>query len=129
MQKIGAQYVAKRIYDSVLATPKPETDETEGVSAAAPQPEEKPAHDLDGQIVRDENGAELGTAHRIPGIAVYMVYDGYGSPRDQFDRLVEDPETRLYVQRDGSGRILGLIYVPDPSRLPQRPAGLRPDEV
>jgi hypothetical protein len=126
VQKIAAQQVAKRIYDSVMAPAKVAYDTERATEEAEPAPA---IPDLHGQTVRDDSGAELGVAHRLSDIAVYLVFDGYGSPRELFDRLVEDPGTRLYVQRDERGRITGLLYAPDPSRLPQRPAGLRADEV
>jgi hypothetical protein len=126
VQKIAAQQVAKRIYDSVMAPTKVAYETERAAESPEPAPD---LPDLHGQTVRDETGAELGTAHRLSDVAVYLVFDGYGTPRDLFDRLVEDPGTRLYVQRDERGHIVGLLYVPDPSRLPQRPAGLRADEV
>ena len=125
MQRIGASYIAKRIADQVLAPPpKP---------AAPDEPEDEPSEEpvvdeLDGQPFHDEDGQPLGTALRLPGIAVYVVADGYANRHAELLRSLAEPESRLFWHTE-DGRITALIYVPDPANAPRRAEGIRADEV
>jgi hypothetical protein len=116
VQKIGAQYIGKRIVDQLMAPPAPPPE-----AGAAVQ-------DLDGQVIRDEHEQPIGTAYRLPEIAVYVVAQGRAESVAELERCVGDPESRLFLQRDGD-RITGLIYAPDPARVPRRAEGMRADEV
>lgn len=116
MQKIGAQYIVKRISDYVTAPP------------AQPAEPSAPDRDLDGQVIHDEQGQRLGTAHRLPDVAVYVVSDGPADHEAELKRCAGEPASRLFFHTEGE-RLTGLIYVPDPSRLPRRVEGARADEV
>ncbi|CAA9536183.1 MAG: hypothetical protein AVDCRST_MAG73-1479 [uncultured Thermomicrobiales bacterium] len=118
MQQKAAMYVAKRFADQVLSSPKP-----------APVEEPEPDDDLHGQIVDDGEGNALGTAVRLPGLAVYVVTDGRRYSEDELTSPLGEPDTRLFLHTNDAGRLTGLIYVPDPSRAPQRVAATRSDEV
>lgn len=123
MQRMAGAYLVKRLGDELMPKPAPAaSDEGNG--------EEKATDDgLDGQVVRDEEGRAIGTAHRLPGVAVYVAFDdGYETPQQVLARCLEEPEPTLLLQREGR-RIVGLIYVPDPSLAPKRPEGFRADEV
>ena len=117
MQRVVGGYLAKRIGDELFSRP---------AQPSAPGP---PADDdgPDRLALTDEAGRPLGTAYRLPSVAVYVVSDGHGHRQDELAWCLADPEGRLFVQRDG-GRISGLIYAPAPSR-PPAVAGLRADEV
>ncbi len=117
--KIAGQYVAKRLYDQILAPPAQRPE------AAEP---EDPEEDLDGQVVTDEDGQPVGTAHRLGNVAVYVVSDGYANLDSELLRCVNDPDSRLLV-RSEDGRLAALIYVPDPSSAPVRVEGTRADDV
>ncbi len=116
MQKMGASYVAKRIADQLMAPPAKRAEPSE------------PAADPDGEVFHDEEGQPLGTAYRVPGVAVYVVSDGYDSPQDELERCLAEPESRLFFHTE-DGRITGLVYVPDPSRAPRRVEAIRADDV
>jgi hypothetical protein len=127
VQRIGAQYLVKRVTDYVMAPPaqagEPANAET---VAAAPAAESGP--DLDGEEVRDDEGKRLGIARRLRDIAVYVVADGFGDRVETLQRCIEDPETRVLFHTV-DGRLAGLIYVPDPSKAPARSGGMRADDV
>lgn len=116
MQRIGGQYLAKRLADQLLAPP------------ARPAEPAAPDEDLDGQVFRDDEGEPVGTARRVPGVAVYVVADGTGDHADELARCLEEPGSRLYWRAE-EGRITGLIYAPDPDRVVVRVAATRADEV
>ena len=109
MQKIGAQYVMKKVYDQVLApkeAPPDEVVEEAVVTQTGP----------DSLVVHDADGNEIGTAYRVD-VAVYAVTYGRGRPEAALARSLEGENTQVMVQREG-GRIAGIIYVPDPSAGP-----------
>jgi hypothetical protein len=90
-------------------------------------PAEEWVDELDGQPFHDEDGHLLGTAYRLAEVAVYVVSNGYQRPAADF-ALLADPQTRLFWQT-ADGRVVALIYVPDPSRVPARPEALRADDI
>ncbi len=116
MQKMGASYVAKRIADQLMAPPAKRAEPSE------------PAGGPDGEVFHDEDGQPLGMAYRVPGVAVYVVSDGYDSPQAELERCLAEPESRLFFHTE-DGRITGLVYVPDPSRAPRRVEAFRADDV
>ena len=116
MQRKASAYLVKRLGDELFAKP------------AAPDEPTKPDADLDGQLIHDEEGRAVGTAHRLRHVAVYVVSDGYGKPDDELARCLKESDSEVMFQTDG-GRITALIYVPDPSRAPRRPEAMRADEV
>jgi hypothetical protein len=64
----------------------------------------------------------------VPGVAVYIITDGRGDLAGDLERCLSDPEMRLFFHHDDD-RLTGLIYAPDPSRLPARVEGFRADDV
>ena len=117
MQRVVGGYLAKRIGDELFSP------------LAQPTMPGTPADDDDPDrlAVSDEGGRPLGTAYRLPGVAVYVVSDGHGHRQDELAWCLADPEGRLFIHRD-RGRITGLIYAPASSR-PPTVEGLRADEV
>jgi len=118
MQKIGAQYVLKKITDQVMAPPKeaePAAEAEEPVRAVGP----------DSVIVHDEDGNEL-IAHRLD-VAVYAVTRGRGRPEAALARSLEGENGQVMVQREGH-RIVGIIYVPEPGDEPRGEA-TRADDI
>lgn len=127
VQKIGAQYLVKRITDYVVAPPAP-PGEPASSETAATTPAAASGPDLDGQEIRDDEGRRLGIARRLPDIVVYVVSDGFGDRVEALQRCVADPEARVLFHTV-DGRLAGLVYVPDPKKAPVRAGGLRADEV
>ena len=129
MQRVGASYVGKKVYDYLMTPsekpeePEPETGPVEPVAVAAPIED-----GIDGQLIRDDEGQPLGTARRVAGVGVYLVSDGYINATREFAEILSEPETRL-LWREEEGRITALFYVPDPSRIAQRPRAMRADDV
>ena len=129
VQKIGAQYLVKRVTDYVMAPPA-SAAEAEPVpeQQARPSAPEVSGPDLDGEEIRDDEGQVLGTARRLRNVAVYVVTDGFGDRLEVLQQAFEDPETKVLFHTV-EGRLAGLIYVPDPSKAPPRAGGMRADEV
>jgi hypothetical protein len=130
VQKIGASYVMKKVTDYVTAPPpqaaqREAVDETERAPRA---PDQAPADPLHGQVITDEDGQTVGTARRVPGVAVYVIAPAYANATAEFERALDDPETRLLFHREDD-RLVGLIYVPDPSQAPEPVAGMRADDI
>jgi len=117
MQKIGAQYVLKKISDTVM-TPMPQGVEVEEGAI--------PDNHPDQITVNDAEGNPLGTAYRLD-VPVYVVTHGRGRPDAALVRSLEDPNSQVLVQRQGS-RVVGVIYVPDPNFQSQGGA-VRADDI
>ncbi len=129
--KIGAQWAIKKIADEVMAPPSAPPAQNEPAAAAAPQvqaPVEE-YDEFDGEIVDDENGNPIGTAHRMRAINIYLVSDSHGNLEKEFQDCLEDEESRRYFIRDKRGRLTGVIFAPHPDRMPQKAQALRADEI
>ena len=129
MQRVGASYVGKKVYD-YLMTPSEKPGESEP-EAGPEQPvaADAPIEDgIDGQLIHDDEGRPLGTARRVAGVGVYLVSDGYVNAGRELAEILSEPETRL-LWREDEGRITALFYVPDPSRVARRPRAMRADDV
>jgi hypothetical protein len=135
--KIGAQWAIKQIADQVMAPPPgaqaPADPAAPAAGAAAPaQPAPAPVEEydeFDGEIVNDEHGTPIGTAHRMRAINVYLVSDSHGNLEREFQECLEDDESRRYFIRDKRGRLTGVIFAPHPDRMPQKASALRADEI
>lgn len=134
VQKIGASYVIKKVADYVTTAPAEpaqpagaaqDVQEVEPAERRAPR---APIDSLHGQVITDENGEAVGAARRVPGVAVYVIAPAYGDPAAELERCIEDPETRLFFHREDD-RLVGLIYVPDPSRAPRPVEGMRAEDI
>jgi hypothetical protein len=126
VQKVGAQFVVKKISDYVM-TPPPQAEEAaeeEHQPAAA-----QSAPDLDGQIITDENGNRLGVARRLAAVNVYLIADSRAGLENQLKATIDDPDGRVFFHHAEDGRLTGLIYVPDPSSRPAPVAASRPDDI
>ena len=117
MQKIGAQWALKKISDTVMA-PAPQAVEVEQGAI----PDDHP----DQITVNDAEGNSLGTAYRL-NIPIYVVTHGRGRPDAALARSLDDPNSQVLVQRQGS-RVVGVIYVPDPEFRPTGEA-VRADDI
>lgn len=128
VQRVGAQFVVKKISDYVMAPPPQEAEES---AEAQPQYQQSAptAGGLDGQVITDENGDRLGVARQIANVAVYVIADSRAGLEDQLKETITDPEGRVFFHHSESGRLTGLIYVPDPSRRPAPVAAARADDI
>ncbi|HET9662560.1 MAG TPA: hypothetical protein VFP05_19685 [Thermomicrobiales bacterium] len=132
--KIGAQWAIKQIADQVMAPPPgAQAPADPAASPAAPTPAaQAPVEEFDefdGEIVNDENGVPIGTAHRMRAINLYLVSDSHGNLEREFQDCLEDDESRRYFIRDKRGRLTGVIFAPHPDRMPQKAQALRADEI
>jgi hypothetical protein len=128
--KIGAQWAIKKIADEVMAPPPAPADPSEPAPAQqASQPPVEEYDEFDGEIVNDEEGNPIGTAHRMRTVAVYLVSDSHGNLEKELQDCIEDVESRRYFIRDKRGRLTGIIFAPHPDRMPSRAEALRPDEI
>jgi hypothetical protein len=122
MQQLVGGYLVKRIEAEIFRPPaaRPEPD-----AAAEPATETAGPDRID---LTDERGRAVGTAYRLPGVAVYVVSDGHAHRQDDLDWSLRDPDSRLFVLRDG-GAIAALVYAPARTRRPRKVEALRADEV
>ncbi len=130
--KFGAQWAIKKIADEVMAPPPAPAAQNE-LGAAAPAPQ-APApveeyDEFDGELVNDENGIPIGTAHRMRSVNVYLVSDSHGNLEKELQDCLEDQESRRYFIRDKRGRLTGVIFAPHPDRMPVKAQALRADEI
>jgi len=132
VQKIGAQYLAKKIADQMLnPTPAAQpaaAEQAQPAPTAAPSSSSPRSQSSDLLLVNDENGRSIGAAYRVADVAVYVVTN------PQFDRAAElqqsigDPETQIYFHHE-NGRLAGIIYAPLKTRSLGDVQGGRADDV
>lgn len=125
MQKVGAQFVVKKISDYVMAPPPRDAEEIEEeqpVGQAAPG-------SLDGQIITDENGEQLGVARHVANVAVYVIAGSRAGLEEQLKETITDPEGKVFFHHSDTGRLMGLIYAPDPSRRPAPVFATRAEDI
>lgn len=129
--KIGAQWAIKKIADEVMAPPSPPPAQNEPAPTPAPhyQAPVEEYDEFDGEIVDDENGTPIGTAHRMRSINIYLVSDSHGNLEKELQDCLEDQESRRYFIRDKRGRLTGVIFAPHPDRMPAKAQALRADEI
>ncbi len=125
--KIAGQYVAKRLYDQILAPPK-QVEEAEDDAPVERREVEVEADELHGQVVTDDEGRPVGTARRLRQVAVYVVADRHANAEAELLRSLNEPESRLLL-RSEDGRLTALIYVPDPDSAPAQVEGIRSDDI
>ena len=130
VQKIGAQYIGKKLYDTLMAPP-PQPVQVEDEQGAPVEVDASAMPDLTGQTITDEQGAAIGRAQRLGDVAVYVIVEPGDDPDMELARCLAEPGTRLMFQMDGD-RIAGLIYAPDPERVRAegpRARAVRADDV
>lgn len=115
MQGKASAYLAKRIGDELLASPKPKRTEM--------------TDDLDGQPFVDDAGNRLGTYRRMPNVSVYLVTRDRAATDAELEACLADPVVeRIQIQR-ADNQITGVIYLQDPSKAPALAEALRADDV
>jgi hypothetical protein len=130
LPKVGASYVLKKVGDYVMTPPSAPAAEPEAQPRTQQQePTASPAPGIDGQMITDENGANLGVARRVANVGVYLISDSRAGLEEQLKATITDPEGRIFFHHDDSGKLTGLIYVPDPSSRPAPVAATRPDDI
>jgi len=130
VQKIGAQYIGKKLYDTLMAPP-PQPVQVQDEQGAPVQVDASAMPDLTGQTITDDRGAAIGRAQQLGDVAVYVIVEPGDDPDVELARCVAEPGVRLFFQMDGD-RIAGLIYAPDPERVREarpRSRAVRADDV
>jgi hypothetical protein len=127
--KIGAQWAIKKIADEVMAPPTPPPTPEEPAPAAVHQAPVEEYDEFDGEIVSDDEGNAIGTAHRMRSIGIYLVSDSHGNLEKELQDCIEDEESRKFFIRDKRGRLTGIIFAPHQDRMPTRAQALRADEI
>jgi hypothetical protein len=128
VQKIGAQYLIKRVSDYVTAPPPPAAGPTETETVSSAAAEETVVDLLDGQPLKDEDGQTVGIARRVREVAVYFVGEGFGDRVQTLQEAIDDPDTKILFH-SVDNRLAGIIYVPDPSKRQAKSSGMRADDV
>lgn len=127
--KIGAQWAIKKIADEVMAPPPAPPPPNEPPAQQAYQAPVEEYDEFDGELVNDEEGSPIGTAHRMRSIGIYLVSDSHGNLEKELQDCIEDQESRKYFIRDKRGRLTGVIFAPHQDRMPTRAQALRADEI
>ncbi len=127
--KIGAQWAIKKIADEVMAPPPAPPPPNEPPAQQAYQAPVEEYDEFDVEIVNDEEGSPIGTAHRMRSIGIYVVSDSHGNLEKELQDCIEDEESRKYFIRDKRGRLTGVIFAPHQDRMPTRAQALRADEI
>jgi len=132
-RKLG-MYVANRIKNEIMAPPKPGAEnQGEGDYRRDDRSDRsersEPADDLDGQIVRDDEGNAIGRAFRVTDVALYVIARDGRNPSGDLTRAIHQDSSRLVFQATPNGRITSIIYVADESPSAGGLHGARADDV
>lgn len=132
VQKIGAQYIAKRIADQML-NPAPaaqpaatEPGQPAQASTAAPAASRSQGPEM--LVVSDENGRSIGSAYRVADVSVYIVTNPQLDRGQELEQSFSDPETQIFFHHE-NGRLAGIIYAPSRNRALGNLQGGRADDV
>ena len=131
VQKIGAQYIAKRVADQLLnptSTAQPTTETAQPVQAQAPAAAAGRSQFPDVITVNDETGRSIGSAYRVSDVAVYVVTSPVQDRAAELEHSFSDSETQIYFHHE-NGRLAGIIYAPARSRTLGNLQGGRADDV
>jgi hypothetical protein len=135
IQRSVGMYIANQLKDQIL-TPKQQAqaDAEAGVVAAPAGQQvryvaEEEYDDLDGQILRDENGNSLGRAYRVPSVAIYVITKDGRNPAAALRRAIEAGGADLHFLTNDQGRITSVVYIADASTAPVGIEGARADDV
>ncbi|MDQ3045748.1 MAG: hypothetical protein M3R06_11470 [Chloroflexota bacterium] len=128
IQRTAGAYIVKKIGNELMPSSAKPDQEPEQEPSQRPVAAPTVFDELDGRPFSDEEGNLLGIAHRLADVAVYVVLQHRGNPAETLNWAASDEETQRYIRR-ASGRVTGLIFVPDPSRAPLRVEATRADDV
>ncbi|HEU0165649.1 MAG TPA: hypothetical protein VFQ54_11450 [Thermomicrobiales bacterium] len=134
-RKLG-MYVANKIKDEIMASPKPgeAIDPATGAVVAAQDGRtttfvRQDQDDLHGQIVRDADGNAIGRAFRVTDVAVYVIARDGRNPGADLTRAIQTDAAHMHFQTTPNGRITSIIYVADENPSATGLHGARADEV
>ncbi len=122
VQKIGAQYLAKRFADQLMSSPEP-PEEPEEVREAP-----EATSELDGHLFRDEEGQVIGRVYQVRQVEVYVVSPTRAGAREELVRCLNEADGRVFL-REVDGRLAGVVYAPDPARSGDQQRAMRADDV
>ncbi len=123
MQKTIGMYIANKVKDEIFRPQEVEDDD--GVVQYVEQ-----GHDpLDGELIRDNTGAVLGRAYRVPA-AVYVVAASNTDADAALENALNDPEHETIIHWEGD-QIGALVFVGSEARANAAtgPRGFRADDV
>lgn len=123
MQRSIGMYIANKVKDEIF---RPEQVEDEQGAVHYVEQEHDP---LDGELIRDNSGAVLGRAYRVPA-AVYVVASGEVDADVALENALNDPDHETIIHWEGN-EIGALVFVSSAAResAAKGPRGFRADDV
>ncbi len=123
MQRSIGMYIANKVKDEIF---RPEEVETEDGEVQYIQQENDP---LDGELIRDNSGAVLGRAYRVPA-SVYVVASGDVDADVALENALNDPDHETIIHWEGN-EIGALVFVSSEAKqsAAKGPRGFRADDV
>ena len=123
MQRSIGMYIANKVKDEIF---RPEEVETEDGEVQYIQQENDP---LDGELIRDNSGAVLGRAYRVPA-NVYVVASGEVDADAALENALNDPDHETIIHWEGN-EIGALVFVSSEAKqsAAKGPRGFRADDV
>ncbi|MBA2519121.1 MAG: hypothetical protein H0V24_05610 [Chloroflexia bacterium] len=123
MQALVIKKIGDRISEEIF--PEPRQDEPHGDGPSSPVTDDGADDEI---VMHDEDGRLLGTAKLVSGVHVYVIGDGYGTTHGELMQCLAEGSREIRVMTE-RGRIISLIYFPDPNRPPRTGQALRADDV
>ena len=123
MQRSIGMYIANKVKDEIF---RPEEVETEDGEVQYIQQENDPLH---GELIRDNSGAVLGRAYRVPA-SVYVVASGDVDADVALENALNDPDHETIIHWEGN-EIGALVFVSSEAKqsAAKGPRGFRADDV
>lgn len=123
MQRSIGMYIANKVKDEIF---RPEEVETEDGEVQYVEQTHDP---LDGELIRDNQGAVLGRAYRVPA-NVYVVAASDADADAALENALNDPDHETIIHWEGD-QIGALVFVGSDARANAAtgPRGFRADDV
>ena len=123
MQRSIGMYIANKVKDEIF---RPEEVETEDGEVQYVEQTHDP---LDGELIRDNSGAVLGRAYRVPA-SVYVVASGDVDADVALENALNDPDHETIIHWEGN-EIGALVFVSSEAKqsAAKGPRGFRADDV
>lgn len=135
VQKIGAQYLAKKIADQMLnptqaapAAQQSGPDQGNVQQSTVNNSTSAQRQGSDMLVVNDENGHSIGAAYRVAEVAVYVVTNPQFDRAHELERSIGEADTQVYFHHE-NGRLAGIIYAPSKTQTLGDLHGGRADDV
>lgn len=124
MQRTIGMYIANKVKDEIFRPDEVQDEETGEIHYV-----DQSNDPLDGELIRDNHGAVLGRAYRVPAM-VYVVAESDADADAALDAALNDPDHETIIHWEGNN-IGALVFVSSDAKnkAAKGPRGFRASDV